>query len=333
MNERAQVVKALRPGLVCSLAEIAAACQLEERVVLDALDGLRADGVPIDAVEQNAFCLTETRSPMDRSRLEAALERLECLSPGRFELLDTVDSTSSWLDRKARAGENIHRLACITDFQSAGRGRRGRQWHGAPYCHAMLSMGWEFKCAVDLLSGLSLSLGVVIAHQVRALTGVRVGLKWPNDLWCRNRKLGGILVESYPGGRDLTRVIVGIGLNLSEPGLKALSPDYPVTDLASESDTALPPREDIVATLLAGLSRRLDSFPEEGFFVDQAQFNALDVFLGKEITVSSSTGERLATGGGADESGGYRLLVAGHEEIISAGELGLSLRDNPSSRD
>ena len=59
MNERAQVVKALRPGLVCSLAEIAAACQLEERAVQDALDGLRADGVPIEAVEQNAFCLTD----------------------------------------------------------------------------------------------------------------------------------------------------------------------------------------------------------------------------------------------------------------------------------
>lgn len=99
----------------------------------------------------------------------------------------------------------------VSDGQTEGRGREGRRWTSEPGAGL-----WFSLTAPDGRAGLQLlplRVGLAVVTVLRALGGAEdVGLKWPNDLWWRDRKLGGILCE-----RDARGVVIGVGLNLRSP--------------------------------------------------------------------------------------------------------------------
>jgi len=97
--------------------------------------------------------------------------------------------------------------------QTEGRGRLGRRWVSPPG-GLWLSVVFRPPAAPHELPRLGLGMGVACSRALERACGVRVGLRWPNDLVVEGRKVGGILVESGPEGRWL---VVGIGVNVSVP--------------------------------------------------------------------------------------------------------------------
>ncbi len=120
---------------------------------------------------------------------------------------------SVWLNSRALAGAG---------WDAAGRRRL------EPVL--ALSLLWRFHLPPDALSGLSLATGIAVAHALQQLGVTEVGLKWPNDVWWRERKLGGILLES---GSDagVCYVVAGIGLNVNLPSSAGDLIDQPWVDL------------------------------------------------------------------------------------------------------
>jgi BirA family biotin operon repressor/biotin-[acetyl-CoA-carboxylase] ligase len=192
----------------------------------------------------------------------------------------------------------------------------------------MLSIGWRFQKEAAEMTGLSLSIGVAVADCLKELTGVPVGLKWPNDLWYRDQKLGGILVDLNTSSRGATVAVVGIGINLHEPGSNRFDPGQPVTDLFSNAEDDLPPRTTIIAHVLGAIANVLDRFHPHQFAPDQDRFNALDVFAGRKVRAESKGKLREGIGKGADELGRYCVHCAnGVVETINSGDISLSLAD------
>ena len=109
------------------------------------------------------------------------------------EVLPRIDSTSSELMRRARDGL-VEPVLLAAEEQTAGRGRMGKGWH------SRAGQSLTFSLALPLApadwSGLSLAVGVSLAESLHP----DVQLKWPNDLWLQQRKLGGILVETAGTG-------------------------------------------------------------------------------------------------------------------------------------
>ena len=107
----------------------------------------------------------------------------------------------------------------LTDKQTAGRGQRGNQWEAAPGENLTLSVVWRpaFLAAAD-----QFQLSIAVALAVRDWAAAALGpdpalrLKWPNDLYCGARKLGGILIENTLSGTKIQHSIVGIGLNVNQ---------------------------------------------------------------------------------------------------------------------
>jgi len=100
--------------------------------------------------------------------------------------------------------------------QTAGRGRHGRRWHSARGAGATFSILRRMNCEQRRLAGLSVAVGLSAARALRRLGARGVAVKWPNDLMVSRRKLGGILIETRPGGRSSVPgsvVVVGIGIN------------------------------------------------------------------------------------------------------------------------
>ena len=82
---------------------------------------------------------------------------------------------------------------CLAERQTAGRGRRGRTWVSPFAANLYLSVLWRYPIGPAALGGVSLAAGVAVARVLAGLGVADLGLKWPNDLLWRGRKLGGLL--------------------------------------------------------------------------------------------------------------------------------------------
>ena len=226
---------------------------------------------------------------------EAIWQSIEPLLPGfTVEVLPSIDSTSTELMRRARAGR-LEPTLLVAEEQTAGRGRLGRDWHSSAYAGTGVVPALTFSLGLPLAprewSGLSLAVGVAVAESLQprlpdAASGQpRVLLKWPNDLWLQDgRKLGGILVEtaSFTGGAEPRYVVIGIGLNvlpvraqgLATPPACLREVDATLTAASSLQRIALP----LVQTLLG--------FAEHGFAPFQARFAQRDLLHGRGVTLS-----------------------------------------------
>jgi len=323
-SDRLKLIQVLSSIQSHTVSELAVLAGLDGQAVLESLDALQADGVQIEKTDKDAFRVSRAIKPLNSGQLRAFLKSKNYEFLEDLTVLDTVDSSSSWLGRKNDTGESIHGRACVTDFQSAGRGRRGRHWQGSPYSHIMFSLGWKLGIALREIEGLSLSIGLTIASVIRELTNVEIGLKWPNDLWCANRKLGGVLIETRPSQGPNPLVIIGVGLNIDEPRPDFLEVNQGITDLANQARNIVISREELAATLLTKIVQKLKAFPGQGFSADQSQFNALDIYFEKEIEAVSIREKIYGTSEGVDMKGRYQIRSPnGDLAVISAAELSL----------
>jgi BirA family biotin operon repressor/biotin-[acetyl-CoA-carboxylase] ligase len=145
---------------------------------------------------------------LDPEELARQLDAPRCLC------LDRVDSTLDLVHRLAGGGAPTGTVV-LANEQVEGRGRHGRRWHSHPGCGIL--MAYLARPQVATEGGLlAVRAGLAVVRSLDDLD-VDAGLKWPNDVVVRDRKLGGILCEArWLRGRQAW-VAVGIGLNLRGP--------------------------------------------------------------------------------------------------------------------
>jgi len=246
---------------------------------------------------------------------EAVWEQVAPLLPGfTVEVLPEVDSSNTELMRRARAGQTEPTLL-VAERQSAGRGRLGRPWQSDIGDSLTFSLSLPF--APRDWSGLSLAVGLSLAESLHP----EIGLKWPNDLWWRERKLGGILIEAATAGGH-SQLVVGIGINIRPPGAEGLStPPAALTELWPEASAGA-----ALSRLARPLVQTLLDFERTGFAPLQARYDARDVLRGREV--HTSEGQRgLALGVGA--GGALRLQQASGVHEVHSSEI--SVRPFPQT--
>lgn len=133
----------------------------------------------------------------------------------RVELLESTTSTLDVAHRLAAEGAPAGTLV-IANEQTAGRGRGGKRWQSAPGAGLWLTM-IERPPDSSGLGVLSLRVGLAAANALDRFAREPVRLKWPNDLFIDQRKLGGILVEARWREQAVDWVAIGLGVNIKEP--------------------------------------------------------------------------------------------------------------------
>ena len=142
----------------------------------------------------------------------------------------------------------------ITDFQTAGRGQRGNQWEAAPAENLMLSVVWQptfLAAAQQFLLSQAVALAVHDWASTLLSSDPKLKLKWPNDLYYGDQKLGGILIENSLSGAKIQHSIIGIGLNINQQSF-----DTPAATSLSRLTGRAYLREVLAARLLESLERR-----------------------------------------------------------------------------
>jgi BirA family biotin operon repressor/biotin-[acetyl-CoA-carboxylase] ligase len=243
---------------------------------------------------------------------------------GRFDVdaLAECDSTNSELLRRAECGAPAGTVI-VADQQSAGRGRRGRQWLSAPETSLTFSLLWRFSGPASQLAGLSLALGVGLARALERLGAQGVCLKWPNDVLLRQgdefAKLAGILVELASDRRG-TQVVIGIGINLQKP-LADLP--QPVAGL-DQAFRVLPERHDLLAAILVALVEVLEAVAVDGFFGLKSEWQARHAWQDQPVQLlADEAPPLLGRCLGADNDGALLLETGNGIQRIFSGDVSL----------
>lgn len=207
---------------------------------------------------------------------------------------ETIDSTQTRALALVRSGAP-HGLLIQADAQSAGRGRRGRSWlsgQGSLTFSVVLARGIvaEHAAHYSFVAGLGVR---------RALAGTQ--LKWPNDIWYRGRKVGGVLasLETQP-----LAVVIGIGLNLSfDPAQEDDALAHKAGALAWEGD-----RAQLLAEICAGLEHELTLYAAEGAPATLARARAALALRGEKVQVRTQDG--MVEGTVIDLADNFSLALA-----------------------
>lgn len=250
-------------------------------------------------------------------RINALLRQAGAVSAGKVDWFGEIGSTNSWL----MAQRDIHGRVCLAELQTAGRGRRGRSWQAPRSSSVLLSMGW---CLGDAAAtGLSLVSGLAIVDGLRRAGVDSVGLKWPNDVMARGKKLGGVLTELSGA-----RCVVGMGINVTMPP-PPRDQDRPAPDrvdlqsLGHDID-----RDVLAAALIVSHCRYLWRVCGGGFAQFVEEWNGLNVHRDQPVTVElpSASFDGIVRGidpGGAliiDQNGVRRRVISGEARVRAGGK-------------
>lgn len=231
---------------------------------------------------------------------------------------DTIDSTNEEARRLAQAGERGP-LWIAAGEQTAGRGRRGRQWvspRGNLSATLLLDPGRPAgECAQ-----LSFVAALAASDAVSALAPSHsINVKWPNDVLAEGRKIAGILLESASsGGAAPGWLVTGIGINLA-----AHPPDteFPATSLPALGVTP-PLPEDALRHLAASFAKWYEVWRVDGFAPIRDAWLARAAGLGTRIRARLQNGELFGVFEGIDMSGALLLReTQDRVRTIAAGEV------------
>jgi len=239
--------------------------------------------------------------------------------PHRFpvEHLESCPSTNDLLLERARAGATTP-VVLVAAHQSAGRGRRGAAWLGAPGASLAFSLLWRTRRSAPELGLVPLASGVACAQALAACGAAGIGLKWPNDLLAPGGKLGGILVESVlgPGHASL---VIGIGINLRGGAGLTARLGRPVAALEDCVGT-LPAAGVLLSAILCALRGRLEDFEAGRDAAILAAWSACDLLAGREVEIVDAGPLWRGTACGITPRGALRIRTARGMREVNAGE-------------
>jgi BirA family biotin operon repressor/biotin-[acetyl-CoA-carboxylase] ligase len=305
MQDLRPIVRLLQSQQWISAAEIGKITGYFSEDLEQAIATLKARGLNLESDAEQGYRLKTAATLIDKSRLTQLLQDAGLISATRVSVVDVVDSTNrrllNWGDPVT-----LHGQVCIAEYQSDGRGRRGRSWFGLGYQDLALSLAWRMKQGAAELSAVSLVAGLAVCDCLKDIGLGGVCLKWPNDVMSSVGKLAGILVETKGTELRHLHVVIGIGINIHNDSVVKAQIEQPIADLGSMVGSNLD-RTLLSAKLLSTLSRELENMDRCGFSDYVQKWNKRDAYMGHAVigTIGDQTiqGEGL----GVDVSGAYRV--------------------------
>ncbi len=234
------------------------------------------------------------------------------------EIHSEVDSTNSNLMLQLRQGSITSGAVCLAEFQSAGRGRRGRQWVSPFASNLYLSLYWQFSCRPVELAGLSLAIAVAVADALVSVDLKGVAVKWPNDILWKGKKLAGILLEVA----GTSRVVIGVGLNIRMPEHSANEIDQAWVDLETALDKTVS-RNQFASILLEKLLETILLYQSSGLASFLERWRTMDAMHGSAAVLNIYGKNIYGISQGVDETGALIFESEGKTGFYQSGEVSL----------
>ncbi len=286
------------------------------------LQKLTRQGFAFEGLRSRGYRLLQTPTQLHPTLVQAYLGG----RPHALHLvcLDRVDSTNNEAERQLAAGCAVP-LVILAREQTAGRGRRGRVWHSPAAGNLYCTFVFRPKLEPTHMQDFTLWMGLNICELIANFCKIQLGLKWPNDLLVRDRKVGGMLTEARIDADQIRDLVFGLGLNLNGR-TSELPRELQRTATSLAEATGKPVDLNRFAAALIG--RVLAAY---GQFVGGAYrdkfadlWKSYDVLRGRPVSVVQGVRTHTGTATGIDDEGSLIVrLTSGRTERFRAGEVTL----------
>ncbi|MGB0833368.1 MAG: bifunctional biotin--[acetyl-CoA-carboxylase] ligase/biotin operon repressor BirA [Psychrobium sp.] len=315
------ILRELATGGFCSGEQLGEANGVSRAAIGKHIQALVQLGLDIYSVTGKGYRLSAPVELLDVDAIKAAQD---VALPTPVFVESVIDSTNNWIKQQISSGalnDSPSGTTIFSEAQTAGRGRRGKQWVSPLGASLYLSTHWRFEQGISATSGLSLVVGIAIVEALTELGVPNLGLKWPNDVYYQGRKLAGILVELEGQGSDSCDIIIGAGINVHLPESVTQDIDQPYADI-HEVGLSLS-RNHIAGRILSHLIKLLNEFEFSGFSAFVERWHQHDCFIGQHVQLQM--GQRQVTGiaKGVDTQGGLLLEVDQQIQSFFGGEISL----------
>ena len=227
-------------------------------------------------------------------------EHLESLQ--ELTIFEEIGSTNDEAKTKLTEIENFNdSLVIFAEQQTSGRGRSGKTWESPANVNIYLSFGWHSSLKISDLEGLSLASGVEISNHLDPIIGESLKIKWPNDLFLSEKKVGGILVETTSNKKG-TSIVIGVGLNvlMSDKVENSIDQDWTSLSIHFGKDFD---RNKIAGNILEALFHLKNNFETNGFSHYKDRFEELNILKNKECLATFDDVSLMGLAEGITENG------------------------------
>ena len=314
-SQLVEIIEFLSQGGFYSGQAIADKLGVSRAYVWKLIQQLQDLGLGIDSVTGKGYCLEHQVEMLNHIALK------EALPSHAIDLRLTTESTNDALKDEGFADKKL----VIAEYQSAGRGRRGRQWISPIASNLYWSLGWKTQLPVQQLGGLSLVVGLAIIRALSQLGIDGVELKWPNDIRYQGRKLGGILVELSGDMVGGLQVIIGVGMNVHMASSSAESIEQDWINLQELQPEIS--RQQLLIEVIRCLDADLEQFAAQGFESFLSQWQQVDECFNKKVAILQGDEVINGTGAGVDMNGAFLLQTGKGIKPVYAGEVSLRFRE------
>lgn len=302
----------LADGKTHSFEKLTALLSINHEQLFAKINELRTQGLNIEMGFDQAKLIPQTE-------LLSAVKLQQVFVENKVIYQPVIDSTNRFLL------ENMAQMKkgdiCVTEYQSAGRGRRGRQWQSPFASQIIFSFVWQVEAAKPL-DGLSSVVGMAIRRALLEQGAKGIMLKWPNDILLNGRKLAGILIEIANSEKGKLNLVVGVGINVALPNNNTTidQPWANLNQILPEIDRTL-----LLSKIIQQIYQHLERFEQYGIdAVFQQDWLDGDEFFGEQVNVIT---EKQAISGIAQgiDSRGYLTLITeqGDWLYFNSGEVSL----------
>ena len=316
---REKLIQSLAAGKFVSGQAIADELGVSRAAISNQVKALNKMGLDIFKVRGKGYQLAQPLVLLDKLVINNALKNFG--APNSVEVHTLIDSTNDYLMRKL-PNQLEQGQVCLAEYQSQGRGRRGRQWVSPFGSHLYLSYYRYLEQGMSSAMGLSLLTALAISDAVKALYDVDVQLKWPNDVYLDDVKLAGILIDLEGQASGACHSVIGIGLNLNMPEQVEHEITQPWTDLQRHLNEPID-RNQLAVMIILALNQRLAQQENRGIESMLDDWHQRDLFLNRRIRLI--TGEKTEHGvcRGVNSQGALLFEQQGVVKPVYGGEVSL----------
>ncbi|PKM51301.1 MAG: biotin--[acetyl-CoA-carboxylase] ligase [Firmicutes bacterium HGW-Firmicutes-7] len=282
------------------------------------INKLRGEGYCIESVTNKGYRLTMQPDQLDAYEIEQLLGSKKLVE--QVFVYKSIDSTNKEAKRKAMEG-NSYTALLLSEEQTIGIGRRGRQWVSKKGAGIYMSLLLRPLIKPINASMITLVAGLAVQRAIGQITGLNSQIKWPNDLVIRNKKICGILTEMSSEMDFVNYVVIGIGINVNNQQFEEEIQEV-ATSLSLEGGKIYP-RKGLIIQIIKEFEQLYHQFLKEEslqFMIDS--FNNQCINVGKGVKVEGKDQNIIGNAIRVTEEGALLIgLENGEEMIINAGEV------------